>query len=429
MVRQRIRSLLKASERLTGTDMVYLARGGFWVGISQATTALSALAFSIIVARYLSQEVYGSYKFLQSVGSIVAALSLTGLSSTITQSVARGHEGAVREGFSQSARWSLPGSAAALALGAYYAWHGNIGYAVALVATAAATPLVNAGSSYYAYLTGVKDFSTGTRYWIAVNLAATAAATAAAVAGGSAATMIIAGLATAAVGNLWAYARAVRVRPPNDRTDPADLPYARHLSAINLFNTIAAHIDRLLVYHFLGAAAMAVYVFASALPDQMRSLLKGTARVFLPKFAAGEFGRIRAAIQSKTLALVAATTVLAVAYMAAAPTVFRLLFPGYLESVPYSRALAASIFTVLGALPLTALQAHSKKEALYRHSTATNAAQLLCSAVAVPIWGMWGAVLSVTLSRCLNFALAAHLLWRERPGRDAGSATGILPPQ
>src|SRR5450631_2149615 len=87
------------------TDMLYLATGGFWSTTAQIITSAGTFVFAIIVAHFLSKEVYGEYKYVLSVVALLSIFSLT-LGTAVFQSTARGFVGALREGFWQNIRWS-----------------------------------------------------------------------------------------------------------------------------------------------------------------------------------------------------------------------------------------------------------------------------------------------------------------------------------
>ena len=71
--------LLRKSERYFKTDMVYVARGGFWVTAGNIVSALAAFGLAVAYANLLPKESYGTYKYILSLAGIIGAFSLTGL--------------------------------------------------------------------------------------------------------------------------------------------------------------------------------------------------------------------------------------------------------------------------------------------------------------------------------------------------------------
>ena len=95
-IRYKVKELLLRSEKYTKTDMLYLARGGFWLTLGQGLGIIAGLLLVIGFANLLPKEVYGNYKFILSLGGIIGAFTLTGMSIAVTQAVARGFEGNFR---------------------------------------------------------------------------------------------------------------------------------------------------------------------------------------------------------------------------------------------------------------------------------------------------------------------------------------------
>ena len=106
--------LLRRSESYTKTDMVYLAKGSFWLTILQITGTISGFFLSVAFANFFPKHEYGIYKYILSVGGIIGAFTLTGLGPAIMQAVAKGSDGVLREGFFINLRWSAPSTLAAI---------------------------------------------------------------------------------------------------------------------------------------------------------------------------------------------------------------------------------------------------------------------------------------------------------------------------
>ena len=79
--------------------MIYLTKGGVWLVFSQVVSITSSLGLAIIFARFFSKENYGTYKYILSLAGIISTFKLTGLPAAITQSIARGYDGAFHVGF------------------------------------------------------------------------------------------------------------------------------------------------------------------------------------------------------------------------------------------------------------------------------------------------------------------------------------------
>jgi O-antigen/teichoic acid export membrane protein len=157
-LRNRIYSLLRTSEKYTKTDMVYLAKGGFWLGFGQVGISFIAFILSITFARYVSKEVYGTYRFLLSLFWTLTAFSFTGLSAAVVRAIAQGKEGAYRQSFKYSIIGSAPMSAIAFGIAYYHFYHTNSTLGLGALAIAILGPLFQLAYLYGSFLEGKKDF-------------------------------------------------------------------------------------------------------------------------------------------------------------------------------------------------------------------------------------------------------------------------------
>lgn len=414
--------LLRWSERYTKTDMVYLAGGGFWLTVGQVGAALTAFAVSLVVARLLPVETYGVYKYILSLVAIIGAFSLTGFGTSIVRAIAKGLDGTLRYAFWTMLRYSAPMFLLFALVAAYYAWNGAYMLAGAVSIAALMTPLINSGGLSGAYWNGKKNFRRYTLYWSCANVASSVAVILTLLTTDSVIALVGAYFVTSAVVNVLLYRITVRTIPSDAPTDTSSLPYALHLSGINFLNTVSSQIDKIIVFQLLGTAQLAVYAFALALPDQVRALLKNGARLALPRYSERTLSDIQSSIVGKLIRFGVLIGIATALYIATAPFLYQFFFPAYIAAVPYSQFMALSLFAVLGTAPLTALQAHAKKRALYQHSVATNVIQIATSIFLISTWGLWGAAFSVLINRVVGLALPLYLLIRSGTSTDENSS-------
>jgi O-antigen/teichoic acid export membrane protein len=100
-LKAKLYTLLKKSEKYTKTDMIYLAKGGTWLGIGQAFSLCITLLLSVLFANLISPESYGIYKYILSIAALLALPTLSGMDSAITRTVAQGFDGTIYEALKQ----------------------------------------------------------------------------------------------------------------------------------------------------------------------------------------------------------------------------------------------------------------------------------------------------------------------------------------
>lgn len=391
--------------------MLYLAKGGFWLLAGQFGAALLALIFSVIVANYLSPYLYGSYKYVLSLVSIIGAFSLSGLGTTIIRKVAQGDDASLKRGFTRSLLWSIPMFIGFCAVSGYYAYQGDLVLSTAIFVAGLTTPFINAASLFNAFWNGKKDFYRQTIYWTIGNTFATGSVIAALFLTDNIAILISVFFVTSALANGLLYLHTTRniSSTPTER-DPLEEKDAFHQSVINFLNNVSSNIDKIIVFHFLGTVQLAVYSFALAMPDQIRNALKAGARLALPRYAEQSFENIQENLSAKIFRFGLLIIVMTIGYIIIAPLLFTYLFPAYVSSIPYSQILALSLLGVLGTAPVSALQAHAKHKALYIHAIVSNIVQIVSTVVLVFFFGLWGAVIALLINRLLALVLPWILL-------------------
>lgn len=414
MLKRTAVGLLRSAERYTKTDMVYLAKGGFWLSFAQVAAALSALGLSIIVDRYLDKEVYGSYKYVTSVLAIFGALTITGIGTIVIREVARGKDSVVRWAFATSARWALVPTVATLLFAGYTYTTGAHALAAAFAIAALVFPLSNAAGVYQSYFAGKKDFKRSSTYWITANIFTVVSIGISMLVFGTVPAIVATATIAGALSSYIAYRIATRTIVDHERVaDHASHEgFAWHLSGLNILSTASANVDKIVVFHFLGPVAAATYVFAMAIPDQFRALFKSAARIALPKLAERSYDEVRSALPRKMASGVALAALAVIGYAFVAQYIYTFLFPSYIEAVAYSRVLAITSIFVFGQVAVATFQAHGKTGNLYRYSAVADVLQIIVSVSLVPIFGLWGAVWSAVVGRGIAFVYSIVLLRR-----------------
>src|SRR3989344_3111426 len=114
-----INAAINQAEKLTKTDVRYVARGSFWLGMTQVTSVIVGIAMTAGFANLISPETFGLYRYILSVYGILAMAGLPGVATGVLQAVSTGYEEALLQGFKLKLRWSLLGSLASLGYAGY----------------------------------------------------------------------------------------------------------------------------------------------------------------------------------------------------------------------------------------------------------------------------------------------------------------------
>ncbi len=411
-IKVRIYNMLKWSEKYTKTDMIYLARGGFWVTLSSIVSALSAFALAIAYANLLPKESYGTYKYILSFTGIIAAFSLTGIPIALIPSISRGFEGSFKYAVRISAKWSSGIFVISLISAIYYFINDNFILGSSLIIAGVMLPIINVFGIYGSYLQGKKDFRRSTIYtifktaFIAVAIVGTIFIT------DKPLYIILSYFLITAIVTLFLFFLTNKVYKQNDKIDTKFVSFGKHLSLLNIFGLIAGNLDKILIFHFLGAAQLAVYTFAIAIPNQIGGFNKGIKGLVLPKISEGNIDGLKKSIPTKSLKLLMIFTVMSILYIITAPYIYKTFFPQYVESIIYSQVLSIIFIFSAGMLLSQTFIAHGGKKDIYKIRLITDITKIILLLILLPFYGIWGAIISIFVSKSVSI-ITMYILFRK----------------
>jgi len=409
-LRNLVYRFLRQGESVVGTDMIYLAKGGSWLVFGQAIATLAGFFISIAFANLISKESFGIYKFVLSMAGIVGAFGLTGLGVAVTQSVAKGFE-VLSRGFRHNLKWSLGIFLGGIALFAYYLVKDNLLLSTSFLLMSISLPVTTSATLYGAYLLGKKDFRRNSLFGIISNLIPAAAILMAIIFTKNIWVIIFTYFSITALTTYYLYRRTLVIYGDRNRTDdPRFLSYGKHLSAMDVMGKVASYFDKILIFHYLGAAPLAIYAFAIAPVEQLQSGKKILSTLILPKISGRSFEELQKTTPRKSLALVLYALTLAGLWVLVAPYFYKLLYPQYLDSVFYSQIYSLTLLAVAGTLFNETLVAHQKKKELYIHRTIMPIIQLIMFFIMLPLYGLMGLVVTHVIIRSLNGLVLFYLV-------------------
>jgi O-antigen/teichoic acid export membrane protein len=187
---------------------------------------------------------------------------------------------------------------------------------------------------------------------------------------------------------------------------------------MGIIGNIANYLDRLLLFHYLGAAEVAIYSIAIAPSEQLKGLFKNITTLAFPKYAEKHEKKssdLFAGYGAKMWRFFLLASSIAVVYVVAAPYLYQIFFPKYLGAVVYSQIFALSLVTVISSIPVTILQAQAAKRKLYTLNTASSIGQIAFLFILIPYYGIMGAVIARLLSRGMTVIIS---LWLVRPEKQ-----------
>jgi len=409
-------TLIDKLSEILGTNLRYIIKGGFWLTlgeiVSTATTFLSALVF----ANLLSKETYGIYNYVLSISGILAIPTLSGIGTAMTQAVAKGYEGSLIPAVKTKIRWGLLASLSALIVAAYYYIYGNSTLAIAFLIVAAFLPFLDAFGLYESFLYGRKLFDVASLYFILIQIITIAVLIGTIFITKNIFFILLAYFASWTFSKLIIFQLVLKKFPPNKKPDPEAITYGKHLSVVSIIGTIANYLDKLLVFHYLGAAELAVYSLAIGPPEQIKNLLSSFNILAFPKFTERTVAEIKKAMARKFFQLFLLACFVIGSYILIAPYFYKIFFPKYLDSVFYSRIFALSMFNLILFPAGIFLQAKRKIKEQYWTNLLTSLFQIVIMTVFIIWQGLLGLIVARILTRF--FGSIINLVFYRRASVD-----------
>lgn len=391
-----------------------MLHGGFWLILAKGVGMASSLLLATAMANLIPPEVFGNYKFVLSGAGVIGAFSLTGMGTGIIQAVARGYEGALRSGIMSYLKWSLGMVAISLCVALYYFTHGNNTLALSFLLVAICNPLLISYSFFSQFISGKKDFRTQAIYDGIADFIPAIILIMALFLSENPILIILVYFASGIAINLLLHRAMIRKYRPNSGVDPQTIPYVKHLSFMGILGKIGENIDKVLVFHYLGATPLALYAFAQTPIAQLKLLVDIPVKLAFPKLSERNFSELQKSLPRKVFLLVGIMLVIVVAYILFAPFLFKLLFPKYVEAIIYTQILALSLVLTPVSILSSALVAHMKKRELYISQAILPIVKIGLFIILLPLFGIWGAVWAIILSQCVTSIVFGYLFWQAR---------------
>ena len=411
-------SALRWSEKYTKTYMVYLASGGFLSLVYQVSSLLAALALAIAIGHIVPQAVYGEYKYVLSLIGIISLFSLNGLGSAVMHSTARGFDGALESSFWINIKWSAFVAIAAAILASYYFYAHNAGLAIGILIGGFMSPILASANLYTSFLAGKKDFVRQISYSILDNVIPIGIFIVVIFFTANPTLLVATYFVSNVLAALFFYRRTIALyRPVSSNTDSTMLSYGKHLSLMGVIGGIADNLDQILLFHYVGAAQLAVYNFATAIPDQIKGPLKTINAMIMARFSSGDVREIRASMRNKFLWLFLFTFTATVVYVFLAPLIFRMLFPAYTQAVFYTQLYALWMMSASLDPASVYLMAKKKVRAQYILNSTLSVFQIISMTIGAILWGIIGVVAARLLSKWV-FAIISFILYERAVHQD-----------
>lgn len=400
-------------ERYMHTDLRYLLGGGSWLFLGQLVGIGTSLFLAIGYAHFLSMETYGTYKYVLSIFGLLSIFTLPSMETAAIRGISRGHDGI----FWDSLRYRITGGAIAsivcFAIAVYYFFSEQILLATVFLISAPLLIALDPSSHYAALLQGKKLFRQTAIYSIILQLGVGVLLFLAILLSDNLIILIATFLVANIALRILFFIITVRTSSPNTSKDEDSLVLGKHMSVAVILGTISSRLDAILLFHFLGPAALAIYSFSKAATDNLQSafkLINGT--LAFPKFAAQDKEVLKKTLWRKVLIAHAFTIPISIAVILAIPYLYRFAFPAYTESIIYAQVMLVFLAFSPVRFISTAITAQAPIRLYYAVALTNPIVLSMALFICVPIWGIWGAIAASAAQQIIGNAIAFYVFKR-----------------
>ena len=411
-VRNKADTLASWTERVTHVDVRRFAKDLSWLYSGQVVGIATALLLAIGYSHFLTKETYGTYKYVLAIFGVLTVFSLPGMSDAAQRAVAQGKEGVFWKTFRKRVEWGTVGGLVSAGIGFYYFTGGNTLLAAVFLAASPFIVCIDAFTQYNALLMGRQMFRESSLYNAAVQIIASIVIFLAVLLSRNLIVLIVAYLSAFVFARLAVLLHVANRHPLNKTHDKDAISYGAHISINSIISLAVNQLDSILLWHFLGPVALAVYAFAEAAADQAQKAFKlVTTSMAFPKFSATDKELLKKTLPRKILLSFSATIPLALALVCIIPFVYGLLFPQYTESIPYAQVMALILLLMPIRFFSTAIAAKAPMRMIYTSNIVGAVSQAVLLFVFIPLYGIWGAILGTFLSQIITSFLNVYLFY------------------
>jgi O-antigen/teichoic acid export membrane protein len=409
-MKRQVQKILNWTEKYFKTDILYLAKGSAWYVLSRVFSALISFATMFAFARWISKETFGAYEYILSIVSLFAVLSLPGINNALIRASAKGKEGMLALCTKIRLKWSVFASLLCLLTALWYLGHQNYILGYSFLIACALLPFTRVFNTFLAFFIGKKRFDLEAKSSIAINVLEALFFIPIIFLTNNLVIIMLAYFITRSIFPVMFY-WFTQKRVTNKTTDNETILFGKHLTIMQALNFAAEHIDKIIIWQYLGPVAVATYAFAWA-PVQRIGGFIPISTIALPKLSEKNFSLIKKELFKKFLKFFLLSAPMALVLAILAPWAYKIFFPAYLTSVPYAQILAITLALIPFSLLSTSLVASKKTWELYIIQTFTPLLKIALFFALVPIWGIWGIVFAIISTRFLGGLLTIYLFQR-----------------
>lgn len=405
---QKISNYIKKQEiiysQIVQLDLIYFIKSSLWTSFSLVLITIGGLILSSLFARIWPPEIYGQFTFLLSIVSFISLTSLPGLNLLLTQEISKGYDGFYKKSIATSFRWSIIGVTFLIFGALYFYFTGNVDLSFGFIAFAISFPLAYGLNLYLAFLNGKNNFKIYSLFsFFSQSVPITATALSLLFFPNFVFIVFVSSLAAGLTNLILTLMSLKYVKNKKIKNKQNFFSFSKKLSFSNLLYLITDYVDKFLIPILLGYNALAIYTFATIIPNQLHNFFKVFLTIGQPKIAKLSSKNLKRSLFLKCIQLEVIIIVIIAMYIVSAPIIFTVLYPNYKESATHISQLfsLSLLYFPINLLGIANTHKRSTKS-IYLSNIIFAVSTIIPLIILTPLFGIIGVVISKIISRIIT---------------------------
>lgn len=350
---------------LKGKGLRRLSNDTFWTILSQVSITLMNIGIIFFLANLLTPHDLGQYKLISTWLAVAISLGFTGYIYTLPQKFAKKESVNLKYLIRKTLIKSSHVFGVLIMICIYYFYNQNLELAISFLLMSALAPITLLYMLANTYYIGTKKFKLSSLSLNLVQVFQFTSIVSTAYLTEDFLYTAMAFLTSTIIANtasiLYVLHKIKEYRAEHEvSADESKLEEAgaNKLNFSSIISGLAYQSDKLLLFHFVGAAQLAIYSIALAISDQARTPFKIIASIFLPRMSENNSSKKNAYKLFAFMTFLSVSTSILIIIIN--PYVFKYIFPKYLEFVNLANAAATILIFSSASILITFLQ--SKKQ-------------------------------------------------------------------
>lgn len=396
-----LNKILEKIEVHTKLDIRYYVKNSFYLILAQIVSIILGLLLSIAFARLLPKEIYGQYGYIMSIFGIFAIFTLPGMSSAITQAVARGHDRVLIDATEEKFKWSVLGSIALFGVGIYYFLGSSILLGKCFMISSLFFPFYENFQTYAAFLSAKKQFDQVAKYQVIIQVISIPVTALVIYLSRNLMLILITNLFTFSLLRGYFF-RFVSKSVENESKNEEAIVFGKHMTLTQIPDIVAMHYDKLIIGIFLSFSDLAIYSIALGFYAVINPLRSIIATLIFPKLSQLDEQIAYSEVKRRLPYIMIGSAFIAGVLILLCPYIIPLFYSQqYTDSIFYAQILLIS-FVFAAPLPIftkALFPSQKNVKKLYKLFTVNSILQIILLTSLISMFGLIGAVFARLLTR------------------------------